>query len=191
MRVYMYNCEIPGIGFSFNQEYSKDFNVVMKSDDRSLLPQKRKKTYVIEGVDADRSFGDYNLNTRIIRIRAEIRNSVTLEELRAQVRSVSQWLTGEGLLIFDDEPDVGYQAEILSAIALNQTVVNGLFSVDFKCQPLAEEINFQQDLNTLTASPSSTTITPNSTVDTCCILSIKNTGITDIQGILISRKAVI
>ncbi|WP_027309424.1 distal tail protein Dit [Caloramator sp. ALD01] len=66
------------------------------------------------------------------------------------IRQIKEWLSGEGNLIFSDEPDKYYKATVYSAFNIEIALQKlGQFIVLFDCQPFAYAVN--NNLITLTA----------------------------------------
>ena len=177
-----------GYGFKFNNRHSSEFRVVAKSDDRTLLPEKRRNEFVIPNRDGVLDFGNNTYEKRIITIRLSLL-AKTLEELRESVRAAAKWLAGEGYLIFDDEPNKAYRAKVYQPLSITQLVSVGETSVPFECGPFAESPLYNQITETFTDSPHETPVHPAGTQDMPCIIIIKNIGTTNISNIQITRKA--
>lgn len=177
-------------GFTFNNQHSSKFGIYMKSDDRTLLPAKTQQSYTIPGRDGTYDSSEYNYQTRTITVQISFTGETDrLEDLRARIREIAKWLSGEGNLIFDDEPDKAYTAKVTGGISLTQVVRQGQAKVSFVCQPFAESVQYLTDTKDITENNDSLTVQVNGTQDTPCIITIKNTGTTDIKGITIQRKA--
>ena len=68
----------------------------------------------------------------------------------------------------------------------------GLLTVTFECQPFAESLEYRQvNIPSITEKPYNIVANVAGTAETCCIITIKNIGETDIEGITITRKAAI
>jgi len=177
-----------GYGFKFNNRHSSEFRVVAKSDDRTLLPEKRRNEFIIPNRDGALDFGNNTFEKRIITIRLSLL-AKTLEELRSSARAAAKWLAGEGYLIFDDEPNKAYRAKVYQPLSITQLVNVGETSVPFECGPFAESPLYTQITETFTNSPHETLVRPAGTQDMPCIIIIKNIGTTNISNIQITRKA--
>jgi predicted phage tail component-like protein len=162
--------------------------VVAKSDDRSLLPEKRRNEFIIPGRDGSADFGGNTFEKRTISVTLGI-VSRNLEELRSLARTAAKWLSGEGLLIFDDEQGKAYRAKIYQPLSLNNLVTFGETSVPFECAPFAESPLYNQITETFGDKPHSTHVATGGTQDTPCIIYIKNIGTTNMTNIVITRKA--
>ena len=179
-------------GFTFNNQHSSSFHIVMKSVNRTLLPAKRRDGYAIPGRDGT-YYGsdtpDYENRQIIVRIsfRGEAHN---LESLRERIRKIAKWLSAtSGQLIFDDEPDKAYTASVDSGLNLNQLMTWGECELTFNCQPFAESVQYLTEVKDITKNDDTLTVSVDGTQDAPCIITIKNTGTTNITGITIQRKA--
>ena len=181
------------IGFTFRNQHSDDFNVVAKSVDRSLIPELRKNEFAVPGRHGT---VDYGLNTyekRQIRVEIGLIRNATFENLRQSARDIAKWLSGKGILIFDDEPDKAYDASVYDYVGIDQTLghPSGLTSITFECQPFAESLAYNQVNLDVTENNKEISVTVAGTADAGCIITIKNTGATSISGITIRRKVAI
>ena len=177
-------------GFRFNNRHSSEFGIYMLSSDRTILPAKIQQSYTIQGRDGTYDVGDITYQSRQISVQISFWGTEqNMETLRDRIREIAKWLSGQGNLIFDDEPDKAYNAKVLSGISLTQIVRMGQATIAFTCQPFAESVQYITETKDITASNDSMTVQVNGTQDTPCILTIKNTGTTNITGITIQRKA--
>lgn len=154
------------------------------------MPARRVRQYEVEGRHGVIDYGGETYEMRNISLKIVIFGSNTHEELRQKVRDVAFWLSGNGNLIFDDEPDKAYTAKVISQISLDQFVTTGMATVSFQCQPFAQTPNYSQINTNITTKPTTTTVTSSGTQDTPAIIIIKNIGTTTIGNIELQRKAV-
>lgn len=177
-------------GFRFNGIHSNDFDIIVKSDDRTVLPSKRVTKYEIPGRDGIYESDAITYENRIITVTITFNgDDYTANALRERVRTIAKWLSKKGQLIFDDEPDKAYQAQVTDGISISQLTVWGECDISFDCQPFAESINYITTLKEITAQKDDVDLTVQGTQDTPCIIILKNTGTTNISGIKITRKA--
>lgn len=181
------------IGFRFNNTHSSDHGVGAKSIDRSLLPSKRRSQFVIPGRDGTVDFEANKYNNRQIAIELGFVNNINHNELRNSAREVAKWLSGQGMLIFDDEPEKAYQAKTYDYIGIEQIqgLPAGRSTIVFECQPFAESLEYNQVNQDVNAIPTELELEVKGTAETPCIITIKNIGTTTIQNISITRKAAI
>lgn len=137
------------LGLTFRGKHSyNDFGLVMKSDNRNLLPPLRKRKLTIDGKDGTWDFGGGSYEERQIQVTFELL-AQNRAELRYKARKVAQWLNskdGAAELIFDDEKDKYYIASVYNGVDLQEIVNNGKFSVVFECQPIAKLIYNADDI---------------------------------------------
>lgn len=179
---------IYGYGFTFNDKHSSQFRIVAQSDDRSLLPEKRKNEFIIPGRDGAVDYGNNTYEKRVITVKITL-VSRNLSDLRETARTAAKWLSGDGLLIFDDEPGKAYRAKVYQPLSITQLVSCGEASVPFECRPFAESPMYNQITEIFSNKPHETPIVPTGTQDMPCIIYIKNIGTTNVSNITITRKA--
>ena len=93
------------MGFIFDNKHSGDMGVVFKSTDRTLLPAKRVTQYTIPGKSGTYDIEDGYENREIVCTVAFVGEGYHYAGVRTRARAVAEWLSGEGLLVFDDEPE--------------------------------------------------------------------------------------
>lgn len=181
------------IGFKFRNIHSSSFNVGAKSIDRSVIPGRRKNEFVIPGRHGTLNFGGNTYEPRPIGVELGIFKNASFNELREKARELAKWLSGDGVLIFDDEPDKVYQASLYDYVGIEQIerLPMGRMEVIFECQPFAESLEYNQVNQDVSAIPTELELEVKGTAETPCIITIKNIGTTTIQNISITRKAAI
>jgi len=181
------------IGFKFRNIHSSNFKIGARSIDRSLIPELRKNEFIIPGRHGTIDFGLNTYEKRPIQVEIGLVKNATFEDLRKSARDIARWLSGKGMLIFDDELDKSYDASVYSYVGIEQLtkMPAGKITVVFECQPFAESLEYRQVNTTLSSKPSNVELTVNGTAKTGCIITIKNTGTIDINNISITRKAAI
>lgn len=180
------------IGFNFKGRHSSEFNIGFRSVDRTVLPERRRKEFTILGRSGTLELESQEYEKRHITGIIGVLYIDKFEELRYKIRDLAGWLTGSGLLIFDDEKEKAYEASVYSAIGIEQLELQprGTISIEFECQPFA----VSRDLNRILKSGSKTTninIENKGNVKTCGTFIIKNTGKSNITSLRITRKVVI
>lgn len=182
------------IGFTFRNIHSSTFGIGVRSVDRSLIPELRKNEFVIPGRHGTLDFGLNTYEKRPIQVRIGLLKNADWQTLRAKARDVARWLSGKGMLIFDDETDKAYDAAVYNYVGIEQIELlpAGLLEVTFECQPFAESLEYRQvNIPSITTKPYEVPVQVNGTSESCCIITIKNIGTTDVSGITIRRKAAI
>ena len=131
------------LGFTFAGRHCSEFNICMKSKNRTMLPEPKLSYQEALNMDGSYDFSEVNPKNRICYKNREIVVdcyivSTDLATLRNRLRSVASWLgRGENQLIFDDEPNVYYLAKVLNRIDFNQAFKRGYFTIVFDCRPFA------------------------------------------------------
>ncbi len=182
------------IGFTFRNIHSSFFGIGVKSVDRSLIPELRRNEFTIPGRHGTIDFGLNTYEKRPIRTWIGLLKNADWQALREKAREIASWLSGKGMLIFDDETDKAYDAAVYSYVGIEQIELlpAGLLEVVFECQPFAESLEYQQtNVPGITTKPYNITANVAGTSETCCIITIKNLGDSNIEGITITRKVAI
>lgn len=182
------------IGFTFRNIHSSTFGIGVRSVDRSLIPGLRKNEFVIPGRHGTLDFGLNTYEKRPIQVRIGLLKKANWQELREKAREIASWLSGKGMLIFDDETDKAYDAAVYNYVGIEQIELlpAGLLEVTFECQPFAESLEYRQvNIPSITEKPYNIVANVTGTAETCCIITLKNNGSTNIEGITITRKVAI
>lgn len=132
------------LGFTFNNTHSRTMGVISKSVDRTLLPAKRVTQYTIPGKSGTYDIEDGYENREIVCEVAFVGDDYKYQGVRTRARAVAEWLSGEGLLVFDDEPGKAYNAKVVSGVSIEQIAVTGRCEVAFACGPFAESLEYNQ-----------------------------------------------
>lgn len=179
------------LGFTFANKHSSVFGLFVKSDNRTISPSLRKNEFVIPGRHGTIDYGLNTYEKRYITMELNlIKNS--MQDLRQQARDVAQWLSREGMLVFDDEPDKSYDAKVYEQIDIEQIATTGMSIVVFECQPFAESLEYRQvNISSVTDGVFEAELDVRGTSDSCCIISIKNNGDTEVNDIMLRRKGAI
>ena len=166
------------IGLTFRNIHSSSFNIGVRSDDRSVIPELRKNEFVIPGQHGTVDYGMNTYDKRPISVVLGLLKNENHAALRAKAREIAKWISGQGLLVFDDEPDKAYVAKVYDYVGIEQLQLlpMGLLTVKFECQPFAESLEYNQVNSEITDSPKEITAMVSGTIESCCIITIKNTG---------------
>lgn len=141
------------IGFTFRNIHSSTLNVIARNIDRTVVPRRRKNKFVIPGRHGTIDYGEGEYEERQIIVELGVFENTNLEDFRENIRDIAKWLSGSGLLIFDDEPDKAYQASVNEYIGINpyieedyviEAFAAGTIRVVFECQPFAESLEYRQ-----------------------------------------------
>ena len=112
------------IGFIFKGRHSSEFNIGFKSVDRTAIPERRKKEFTILGRSGTLELESTEYEKRYITAVIGVMYIDKFNDLRTKIRDLAGWLSGSGLLIFDDEPDKAYEASVYSAVGVEQLAHN-------------------------------------------------------------------
>jgi len=176
------------IGFFFANRHSTSFWLAMENAHRPLLPAANSNEYTITGRHGTVDFGGETYQKRYITVDiCFISNNV--RDLQALARDIAFWLSGRGILYFDDEPDKAYDAVVHQAVDTAQIIRTKRASVVFECQPFAKTRNFLQSINAGLTSGDMVSVTSQGTQRTPCIVILRNTGTTNITNLSITRRA--
>lgn len=177
------------IGFFFANRHSSEFNTMaMVTSSRTLLPPMRRNDYQVAGRDGTVDFGGETYDTRqptidICFIDRDAHN------LQALSHEVAHWLSGKGLLIFDDNPTKALDAVIYEGVEAEELYIAKRASVTFECQPDYKTISPLQSLNPDTASGNVIDIFSHGTRPTPGLFILRNTGNVALNNIVITRRS--
>ena len=179
---------VVSMGFIFDNKHSGDMGVVFKSTDRTLLPAKRVTQYTIPGKSGTYDIEDGYENREIVCTVAFVGEGYHYAGVRTRARAVAEWLSGEGLLVFDDEPEKAYSAKVVGGISIEQIAVTGTCEVRFLCKPFAESLRYnQQDVKSVSL-PHTEAVNVRGTQETDGLIYITARG--NIQTLTITRLKV-
>lgn len=169
------------MGFTFNGTHSRAMGVVFKSVDRTLLPAKRVTQYTIPGKSGTYDIADGYENREISCEVSFIGEGYQYPGVRSRARAVAGWLSGEGLLVFDDEPEKAYSAKVIDGISIEQIAITGKCEVAFLCAPFAESLEYNQQAVNSVSLPHTEQVNVNGSQETDCLIYITARGkITDL-----------
>lgn len=176
------------LGFTFNNIHSADMGVVFRSSDRTLLPPKRITQYTIPGRSGTYDIEDGYDNREITLDVSFIGEAYNYPGVRSRARAVAAWLSGEGLLVFDDEPERGYQAKVIDGVSIEQIAITGHCEVVFACSPFAESLEYRQQDAPSVSLPHTEQVEVLGTQETDCLIYITARG--NITNLTITRVRV-
>lgn len=169
------------LGFTFNGTHSRTMGAVFRSTDRTLLPAKRVTQYTIPGKSGTYDvMGGYE-NREITCEVSFVGDNSQYPGVRTRARALAGWLSGEGLLVFDDEPEKAYQAKVISSISIEQIAVTGKCPVTFLCSPFAESLEYNQQTVNSVSLPHTEKVNVHGSQETDCLIYVTARGrITDL-----------
>ncbi len=169
-------------GFSFNGKHSSEFGLYLKTINRPLLPDLRKREIIVPGRDGVYDFEGNTYENKLIELQCTIiKNKMT--DLRQQARVIAGWLKNKGELRFDDEPDKYYVGRIYSSVPLENIVGTGIFTLTFDCEPFAYSSTNMIEVTRTDDSP--LFVYNNGTVEAPQEITITNRGANTINGFTI------
>lgn len=127
------------MGMSFNGAHSSTFNLSC-SPRIPLLPEKRKATIEIPGLDGTYDFNNDSYAPRIIPVDCMIK-AADRAALRLLLAQIAVWLSGSGWLIFDHDTGKQWDAKVYSGIDLSKAPLAAQFTISYEAQPYAEDVN--------------------------------------------------
>lgn len=133
--------------FSFNGVDSRDMGVMLKQMPTRYMPGRSVTRKKAAGVDGSYAYGDNSYGDARVSLECDFRDDSKLTEALA-------WLTGEGELIFSDEPNLVYDASIekeYSRASISPRMTGQRMTVTWTCKPFRRIIP-EADPITLTAS---------------------------------------
>lgn len=173
-------------GVYFDGIHSADIGVFVRSVDRSLLPGKRVTQYIIPGKSGSYDVENGYENRTIVCEFGFVGDNLTRFDFRIKARKVAQWLSGKGTLIFDDEPDKCYQAQVVDSTSIEEVAATGKAQVSFLCSPFAESLDYSLVHTENAPLPKQMNVTVNGTQESNPTIFIKASSA--ITGIKITRR---
>lgn len=172
------------------QDSYSDFNLVVKSSDRTMLPSLTQRQLAVAGKHGTWDFKGNTYENRIISVEFKYVGSTFLN-LRSKARDIAHWLSqteAPKKLIFSDEPDKYYLAKIYSSVGLQNILRVGQGSIEFECKPFAYSTAQDLILATITTDPQVINVTVTGTAETPEIITMTNNSGITIDGFTLSRE---
>ena len=178
-------------GFTFAGRHSSEFGLVFYNVNRTWRPEKNANEFEIPGRDGTVRFEGESYKKRAVVGRVEFYNEdISREAWRQNARRIAQWLSGRGLLTFDDEPDKSYDAEVIGQVDEDMIGSAGMSNITFSCQPFAMS-PYITEVGVVTTNAGVMPVTIGGTQETPCVITITNMGPNALSAITIQRKAVL
>jgi len=175
-------------GFFFANKHSREFYMAMEEAHRPLLPERTRNDYIIAGRHGTVDFNSETYKTRPIPVDICF-ISDNVQNLQTLAREIAFWLSGKGILYFDDEPGLAYDAVVYQTVNTEQLITAKRATVVFECQPFAKTINFRQSINPEMTGGTVIPVENKGTQATPCLIYVTNTGDTPITNLKITRRA--
>lgn len=131
-------------GFTFNGAHTSEFDgVTVRTSDRPVFPAVKEQTVSADEMDGEYDFTEasgheyYNTRTFVIEFGVLAPNLSTLQK---RLTALSRWFKGRGELIFDDIPNVKWDARVNDSVSYKPENGgrNAVLSVTYKAQPFSE-----------------------------------------------------
>ncbi len=174
-------------GFTFCGKHSDEFGIVCDPQTRILIPAKRRTIVTIPGrsgyyINSD---GTYDARVETFHCYFKKPDNVPLAD---QARKIAYWLSADGLLAFDNEPDKYYDAYFSAAPPQVRHLKYGEFDLEFTYSPPFAHTTQKYVISTVKSSNNGIVIPVDGTADTPCRIIIKNVGSTTIRNIKVTRQ---
>lgn len=131
-------------GFIFKNKHSNDFGVTVQTQSRPIKPEMKIQTYDSPYIDGEYDFSTANAynrefyKNRVFKMNLQI-SAADMSELNSKITKITTWLMGRGELIFDDTPNVKWNASVIETIDYKPENYGhkAVISVSFKVQTWA------------------------------------------------------
>lgn len=174
-------------GFKFRNVSSKLYGIVCDPTTRMLLPEKRRTIVDIPG----RS-GVYMQTDGTYLVRSETFHCYFIKPenktLAEAARDIAAWLSQDGRIEFDNEPNKYYDAYFTGAVPSTRHLHYGEFDLTFAYSPPFAYTETQQIIATVRSEADSVIVPVNGTADTPCRIIIVNNGSTTLNNIRVTRS---
>lgn len=111
-------------GFTFKEHHSREFGIVAKTKSRPIFPEQKLYYHDTPLMDGEYDMSDCNslgrtvYKSRLFEIDMQISGG-GIHELERKAARIALWLTGRGILIFDDASAVQWDSRVTSDIAFS------------------------------------------------------------------------
>lgn len=175
-------------GCTFKGKHSyKDYKLIMRSVDRSLLPGNKISQVNISFLDGKQDLRKEPIyDNRMVSVEF-VYLSMDTEYIHARKRLIAGWLSGQGQLIFDDEADKYYNAKVYDGLSLNQEIGKASFTVNFECEPFALKTPILQT-ESITTQNQEVIVNIEGNIKTGSLITLTNIGSTTINRIELARE---
>lgn len=172
-------------GFTFNGVHSSEFNIYCDPASRQLIPEKRRSLTVVPGRSGSfaQTDGAYNDRSESFTCYYTLQPGT---DIARQAREIAAWLSENGVLRFDSEPDKYYNVYFTGAPPLTKHLMYGEFTLTFTCSPPFAYTEQRALERTVTANEQTVNVPISGTAPTPCRIIIDNVGGTTIQNLRIA-----
>ncbi|MDO5398215.1 MAG: phage tail family protein [bacterium] len=131
-------------GFTFKGRHSSEFGMTMATKSRPILPEQRSSMIDLPGHDGSLDYAymnDYGRAMYMNRTFTIVLHAAAQDiyELQQKIARVGAWLSGSGELLFDDLPEVIWEAAVKGSIDYAPELhgQKALLTVNFEVQPFS------------------------------------------------------
>lgn len=172
-------------GFTYRGKHSqRDFGITMRSKARRILADRRRRQVEIAGRHGVYTFEGETYGVKLYELSCFVKEQ-DLETFRRKERQIAAWLSQPGELSFDDEPDLSCSAQIYSAIAPEEYLYAGEFSLIFECDPIAKGENHVVQTH-FHSSGERLSVPYGGTAPAPCRITLRNAGSVDVSNVTIT-----
>jgi len=169
-------------GFTFRGRHSETYGFVVTDIKRFIKASKNVSAITIPGRHGnyyvtDNTYGDVNI----------VVSCAYIGRSAEKAREIGAWLSGEGELILDTEPDKIYNARVFEAIDVKELTTLKEFDIVFTAYPFALSAIRQQNF-TITQNGQAISLFSQGTAQAPTKIYLKNTGNAPVTGIKITIK---
>lgn len=125
-------------GFTFKEIHSSEFDLILNSDNRQLLPEATRQTKQISGLAGVVDFGLDTYAEKQISVSLTYAYQYNMADLMRKSSKIAEWLRNDGQyhdLVFDDQPDRKYRAKMTDKLDAPPTDGYATLQVVFTCNP--------------------------------------------------------
>ncbi len=176
-------------GFTFKGIHSSTFGVFETPQERVLSPKKRRTLITIPGRSTAfiQEDGGYDVRNESI-VCSFAQETLPDVNLQRQVRLIAGWLSGEGELTYDYEPEMHYHAFLADAPPTIKDLQFAQFTLNFTCNHgFAYETAISKAQSAVTNN-TKIKVEASGTIETPIRMIIKNTGSTTVNNLAITRR---
>lgn len=169
-------------GFTFRGIHSSTFGICTQDQSRSIQPPLREGRISIPGRSgyyAGTAVGVYDERMETVLCSFKCPPGKTVPEI---CREIAYWLSGTGRLSYDKELDKYYTAHITGGAPMEQHLKYGQFTLTWSFNPpfaLGKTV-------TLPVRSGENPIAYQGTVDTPCVIVLRNTSKSNVQTVTIT-----
>ena len=174
-------------GFTYRGVHSSDYHIVCDPSTRQILPEKRRMYTEIPGRSGSHMQTDGTYSDKVEEFHCYFTNLNDAKTISELAREIALWLSADGQLCFDNEPDKFYDAFYMGAPPMEKHLRHGAFDLTFGYSPPFAYTAQQSLTKDITSEATPLVVPVLGSAATPVRLYIRNTGNTTIQNIRITR----